>query len=128
LPKSHVRLLPQGAQDGSGQILSPGHKRRAHGQPFQFRIRRQRNRFHRLCIGRIPGEIWMCTEGGDIAGGKLTPIREDGGQCRTHFASAELQKSMARAALESCLQALRYLRVERKGVVLVCKREVSMRR
>jgi hypothetical protein len=35
---------------------------------------------------------------------------------------------MARAALESCLQALRYLRVERKGVVLVCKREVSMRR
>jgi hypothetical protein len=33
---------------------------------------------------------------------------------------------MARAALERTLQALRYLRVERKGVVLLCQREVSM--
>jgi hypothetical protein len=38
-----------------------------------------------------------------------------------------LQKSVARAARERTLQALRYLRVERKGVVLLCQREVSMR-
>jgi len=64
---------------------------------------------------------------GDIAGGELAPVGEDGGQRCTDFAGSQLQQSVARAARKRCLQALRYLRVERKGVILLCQREASMR-
>ena len=128
-PKCRIDFLPQGAQHPGVQIFRAGHRRRVRHQRFEFF-----RRWGRYCRGVTAGflcgafgSVLRCAHCGDIARAELAPPGKERRQRRAHFARAELQQAVARAAREGCLDALRQLFCERGGVLLRSENQVAVR-
>ena len=107
-----VQFLPESAKDLRGQILGASHGRRRQDQPVQLRGRRRRD----MHLPRRRIGIRLGAEGSHVPCAEFSPVGENGRKRRSGFSRSELQKTVARSALESIPQALSKLGIERRRV------------